>query len=287
MATSPQRPQKDTPVWLWRLQAAEDGPLPDRPASPSPESTSGDRSSDSGPDHVEDHTLFVERGREDSILFFGERVRQPQSELRAAPRLPWLQEDPSSRASEGKVVEEVTTWRAERDLQRRRMAMAKIFLVLTERMHRCRKREELLDTLSEMAHKVLESSATLLYLREKSPQQGSHSGRLTPRSAPMLRARGLALESLPPGAMKGLCGPIVLTAQMLEAGEEPELAGLLDAMRGLEAVSAIAVSLGEAGLLVVFERRQGHAFDDEDCFFLRSIARTVEERLAKVHSGVR
>ncbi len=308
METSPQRRKEDTPVWLWRLQTAEYGPLPGRTrasfwqeaeeesraegrkdaAGPSPESTSGDRTAVSAPTHANDHALLIEKEGEDPILFFGERVRRLERELRETPRLPWLQDEGSSSASDGTVVEEVTAWRAERDLQRRRMAMAKTFLVFTERVHRCRKREELLDTLSEMAHEVLESSATLLYLREQSrPHDGPDSGRLAPRPTPELRDRGLTLKPLPIGAMEGLCGPMVLTAQMLEAGEEPELAGLLDAMRGMEAVSAAAVPLGEAGLLVVLERRQGRAFDDEDCFFLRSIARTAEERLAKVHSGIR
>jgi len=308
METSPQRRKEDTPVWLWRLQTAEYGPLPSRtgasswqevkeesrgadrqgPADPSPESTSGDGSTDSGPAHADDHALLIEKEGEDPILFLGEGVRRLERESRQAPRLPWLQDERSSSASDGAVVEEVTSWRAERDLQRRRMAMAKSFLVLTERVHRCRKRKELLDTLSEMAHEVLESSTTLLYLREAStPQDGSDPGRLNPRPTPELRERGLALEPLPSGAMEGLCGPMVLTAPMLEAGEEPELAGLLDAMRGLEAVSAAAVPIGEAGLLVVLERRQGRVFDDEDCFFLRSIARTVEERLARVHSGIK
>ena len=308
METSPQRRKEDTPVWLWRLQTAEYGPLPGRtrasswqeveeesrgtggqgPANPSPESTLGEGFADSGPTHADDHALLLEREGEDPILLLGEEVRRLERESLQAPRLPWLQDESSSPASDGAVVEEVTAWRAERDLQRRRMAMAKRFLVLTERVHRCRKRKELLDALSEMAHEVLESSTTLLYLRETStPQDGSDPGRLNPRPTPELRKRGLALEPLPSGAMEGLCGPMVLTAPMLEEGEEPELAGLLDAMRGLEGVSAAAVPIGEAGLLVVLERRQGRVFDDEDCFFLRSIARTVEERLARVHSGIK
>lgn len=308
METSPKRRKEDTPVWLWRLQAAEYGPLPGPPrgsfwqeaegespaagpqrsADPSPEPTSEDRSAVPGPAPAEDHALLIEQEGEDPILFFGERVRRLERELREPSRLPWLQDETSPPTSDDTVVEEVTTWRAERDLQRRRMAMAKTFLVFTERMHRSRKREELLDTLSEMAHQVLESSATLLYLREESMgDQDSGAGRLTPRPIPELRDGGLALEPLPTAAMEGLCGPMILTTQMLETGEEPELTGLLDAMRGLEAASAAVVPLGEAGLLVVLERRQGRAFDDEDCFFLRSIARTVEERLAKVHSGVR
>jgi len=308
METSPQRRKEDTPVWLWRLQTAEYGPLPGRtgasswqevkeesrgadrqgPADPSPESTSGDGSTDSGPAHADDHALLIEKEGEDPILFLGEGVRRLERESRQAPRLPWLQDERSSSASDGAVVEEVTSWRAERDLQRRRMAMAKSFLVLTERVHRCRKRKELLDTLAELAHEVLESSTTLLYLREAStPQDGSDSGRLAPHPTPELRARRLILEPLPTEAMEGLCGPMVLTAQTLEGGEEPELAGLLDAMRGMEAASAAAVPLGEEGLLVVLERRQGRVFDDEDCFFLRSIARTVEERLARVHSGIK
>ena len=309
METSPQRRKEDTPVWLWRLQTAEYGPLPggtrasfwqeteetsrgagrQGPAAPSPESTSEDGSSDSGPAHADDHALLFEEEGKDPILPLGEGVRRLEGESPQAPRLPWLQDESSSPASDGAVVEEVTAWRAEREVQRRRMAMAKSFLVLTERVHRCRKREELLDTLSEMAHEVLESSATLLYLREEQsrPLDGSDPGRLNPRPTPELRGRGLALEPLPSGAMEGLCGPVVLTAPMLEAGEEPELAGLLGAMRGLEGVSAAAVPIGEAGLLVVLERRQGRVFDDEDCFFLRSIARTVEERLARVHSGIK
>jgi len=131
-------------------------------------------------------------------------VRRLERESRETPRLPWLQDEASSPASDGTVVEEVTAWRAERDLQRRRMAMAKTFLVLTERVHRCRKRKELLDTLAELAHEVLESSTTLLYLREAStPHEGSDSGRLAPHPTPELRARRLILEPLPTEAMEG------------------------------------------------------------------------------------
>jgi len=319
METPQKRRKEDTPVWLWRLECAEydpelglgHGPVAPRPrASFRQEAQEGSRDLPAG--ESVDHAFLLEKEGGERVLFLGDRMRTLNREDSPSSRLPWLKADsPESEgpdasagssdeaipdiasisagmAAEEEVAEEVTTWRAERDLQRRRMAMAKSFLVLTERMHRCRKRKELLDTLSEMAHEVLESSTTLLYFREEAtPHDGSDSGRLAPRPTPELRERGLALEPLPSGAMEGLCGPMVLTAPMLEAGEEPELAGLLDAMRGLEGVSAAAVPIGEAGLLVVLERRQGRVFDDEDCFFLRSIARTVEERLARVHSGIK
>jgi hypothetical protein len=323
METPPQRRKEDVPVWLWRLECAEYGPEHDLGLGPvAPRSRASFWQESQGepgkvpPGESADHAVLLEKEGGERVLLLGDRMRTLKREGAPSIRLPWLQPDPPETegldASPGsseeahpeiasppagmgaeeeavkEVAEEVATWRAERELQRRRMSMAKSFLVFTERMHRSRKRKEVLDALDEMAHEVLDSSATLLYLREQGSEvKDLESETLVPHLPRERSGDALDLGPLPIRAMAGLCGPTVVTREMLEAGEELDLAPLLDAMRGLKAESASLVALGQAGILVVLERRQGHAFDDEDCFFLRSMAHTAEERLAKVHSGIR
>jgi hypothetical protein len=201
---------------------------------------------------------------------------------------------------EDQVAREVTSWKAERELQRRRVSMAKVLLILTERLHRCRKRDEVLDVLSEMAHQVVEASGTVVYAREAgaSGAEGPDGtegpdgaevpwAALHPRLHPDLQLDGPVLEALPTGALASLCGPSVFTAEMLETGEEPELAGLREVFSRLRAASLLAVPLGDEGLMVVLDPPLRRTFDDEDCFFLRSIARSAEERLARVYSPLR
>jgi hypothetical protein len=328
METPKQRRRDDVPLWLWRLECAEYGPdhgpghdpghVPAAPRSRASFWQEAQEESGRVPSgESADHAFLLEKEGGERVLFLGDRIRRLHREGSTPKRLPWLQADPTEsegpdvppesteprfseedildlpsaspgRGAEEEVAEEVASWRAERDLQRRRMSMAKSFLVFTERMHRSRKRTEVLDALEEMAHEVLDSSTTLLYLRERGSEAvDMDTETLVLRPPPELTRDAQDLGPIPVRAMSGLCGPTVLTQEMLEAGEEPDLAPLLDAMRSLNAASAALVPLGPAGLLVVMERRQGRAFDDEDCFFLRSIARTAEERLAKVHSGIR
>lgn len=240
------------------------------------------------PRNAGDHALLIQEEGGDRVLILGDRVRRlPREELERNEATPsWEPQE------EDEVAREVTSWKAERDLQRRRVSMAKVLLILTERMQRCRKRGEVLDVLSEMAHQVVEASWTVVYAREGGAgdaggTDGAEADRLHPRLHPDLRLDGPALSTVPAEALTAHCGPVVFTAEMLDTGEEPELAGLRDIFHRLGAASLVAVPLGDEGLLVVLERRRRRSFDDEDCFFLRSIARSAEERLARVYSPLR
>lgn len=294
MSTMPNRRKEDVPVWLWRLQAAEEQSLESRPRSdiwahagvdPWSRGAAGADVGDA------DHALVVEREGGERILFLGNRVRPLVSPEPPRRPLPWLEGEEGG-ASEGgsrtdaplpdaearEVAEEVLHWRDERDLQRRRVAMAKSFVVLTERLHRCRKREEVLDAVTELAHQVLEASASLLYL-----QSPSGDGVLAPRGGGELEVETDLLPSVPAPVLEGLCTPLIVHRETLNDGGEPELASLgslFDAP--IAAASLAVVGVGRFGLLVLVERRQRRAFDDEDLFFLRSIARTAEERMRRL-----
>jgi hypothetical protein len=310
MSTSPQRRKEDVPVWLWRLQAAEAAPAESRPRSDIWASAGGgttDAPATPGDFHTGDHAVVVEQAGGERVLFLGSRVRplaRPEPPLR---RLPWLEADvqggqdprpqdqvstqePTEAGREGPdvspsheqaVAEEVLQWREERDLKRRRMAMATSFVTYTERLHRSRRRAEILATVGEMAHRVLDASETLLLLPD--PDGGDHL--VCHHQDGSCGREGDAALTLPREALEGLGAPVILTQEAVDAEREPELAplgGLLAPGREDRAASLAVAPMEGRGLLVVVERRRGRQWDDEDLFFLRSLARTAEERLRRV-----
>jgi hypothetical protein len=287
MNPSPQRRHGDVPVWLRRLQAYEA-----RPSGSPFWDPASDPAAASLPDGPGDYALLVEREEGEAMLFLGDRFRRMDPPKNGGTPMPWLEDskpgdtngdapDPdSSDQLDASVAREVALWKAGRTLQVRRAAMAKAYVLLSERVHRTRARKDILDALAELADEVVNGFGTVLYVRGEA-EDGTI--RLIPRPGSRIESQGPSLPTLPTEAATTLTEPAVLLRETLEGGSEPELTGLLGVFEALEATSLVAAPLAGEGLLVVAERRERRRFDDEDCFFLRNVGRMAGAALRKAH----
>jgi diguanylate cyclase (GGDEF)-like protein len=167
-------------------------------------------------------------------------------------------------------------WRRERARALRRLKLPDRLLAFTEELNRAHSVETVCATLMEHVGRIVGGYTGLVFLHEST---GPDSEALYPVKHGWISS-GLVGSALSADLRFG--GPGLVRDDEVIPGTGSPFGSLAGVFREVGACAVAYVPLGDRGLLLLVERRQGRTFEADDWDLLRSIARQAEVALERV-----